>query len=124
MGSFSINNHRVLEHVQEKTVETAGASGSRDNWRAGRGCLLRPGNPGWSKSATSRPSLGLGLLPGADAALLKLWATRVVCASHAGDATGRHCAQHHHLRLLQQGTDIGVRGRMAVCTWACVGRAL
>ncbi|EDL15148.1 DENN/MADD domain containing 4B, isoform CRA_a, partial [Mus musculus] len=45
-----------------------------------------------------------GVLPRADAALLTLWAARSVCASHARDATGRHCAQHHHLRLLQQGS--------------------
>lgn len=65
---------------------------------------------GWKKmlaeiwSPPSCASLGLGVLPRADAALLTLWAARSVCASHARDATGRHCAQHHHLRLLQQGT--------------------
>ncbi|XP_030158070.1 DENN domain-containing protein 4B isoform X7 [Lynx canadensis] len=44
-----------------------------------------------------------GVLQGADAAVLPLRAARAVGASHAGDAEGRRRAQHHHLRLLQQG---------------------
>lgn len=71
---------------------------------AGRASLLRLGGLGWRTSLTACASLGLGVLPGVDAALFTLWAARAVRESHARHAAGRHRAQHHHLRLLQQGT--------------------
>ena len=53
-----------------------------------------------SESTFTCVSPGPGVLPGADAAVLTLWAARAVRAGHAGHAAGRHRAQHHHLRLL------------------------
>lgn len=49
-----------------------------------------------------------GLLPHPDAALWAVWGAGAVGAGAAGDEACRHRAQHHHLRLLQQGD--GLRG--------------
>lgn len=91
------------------------ARGQRSPWELERleEEQAEPGGDGPGASPSPRTSPGPGVLPGADAAVLALRAACAVCAGHAGDAAGGRCAQHHHLRLLQQGAELGPGGTVA-----------
>lgn len=97
-----------LERVPGQGVRVGGLS-----WEAGISCPNPVGKAsrettGYQEPRANCPSPGAshpGVLPSADAAVFTLRAAGAVGAGHARDAAGRHCAQHHHLWLLQQGTN-------------------